>query len=289
MKLTLRLIENLKRLTKGESIAYSALPRELVKSLSEEGLLSVTYHKTHRSLLAPNSAALCGALPKYNEALKDLDAADRLLTEDNSRGAQAALSGNSKTNSKRSTPGFLVNSYSPIECRLGGKSFVIEPPEGSAVYIADWQNFRLPASTLIIGIENSESFLRIREQKNLFDASLQKDESEILFISRYALSSDLTDWLASVSNRYMHFGDFDLAGIDIFLKQFKPHVGERGTFLIPADIEMRLRQGSRKRYDDQFLRYSRLIGPDPALQHLIGLIHQYRRCYDQEGYIMNKI
>ncbi len=288
MRLTLRLIENLQQLLRGESIPYSALPKSLVEALVGEGILSVAYHKTKRQLIAPHSAALAGALPKYNEALTDLDAAARLLTEDNSRSAQAALSGNSKTNSKRTTPGFLVNSYSPIECKLGGKSFLIEPIEGSAVYIADWQSFVLPTSTLIIGIENTENFLRIREQRKLFDDCLQQKETEILFVSRYAFSSDLTDWLASVSNRYVHFGDFDLAGIDIFLKQFKPHVGERGSFLVPSDIGSRLKQGSRKRYDDHYQKYSRLTSSEPTLNHLISLINKYRRTYDQEGYIINK-
>lgn len=289
MRLTLRLIENLKQLLRGESIPYSALPKSLVEPFVEEGILSVVYHKTKRCLRAPNSTALVGALPKYNEALKDLDAAERLLTEDSSRAAQAAISGNSKTSSKRAMPGFLVNSYNRIDCMICGQLFTMEPSEGSAVYIANWQTFVPPFSTLIIGIENTENFLRIREQRNFFDDFLQQEESEILFVSRYAFSSDLMDWLASIPNRYLHFGDFDLAGIDIFLNQFKPHVEERGSFLIPSDIERRLKNGSRKRYDEHYQKYSNLTTTDEALNHLISLIHKYRRTYDQEGYIMSNL
>ena len=258
MKLTSRLIENLQRLLHGESIPYSALPKSLAESLTEEGLLSIAYHRTRRCVMARNAEALAGALPRYNEALKDLDAAARLLIEDNSRAAQAAISGNSKTNSKRAMPGFLVNSYNDINCRLCGNSFTIKPVEGSALYIADWQTFIPPVSTLIIGIENTENFLRIREQKNLFEDCLKKGEAEILFVSRYAFSSDLMDWLALVPNRYVHFGDFDLAGIAIFLNEFKPYVKERGSFLIPSDIERRLKNGSRKRYDEHYQKYSNL-------------------------------
>lgn len=286
MRLTLRLIENLQRLLRGESIPYTALPKSLVEPFVGEGLLSVAHHRTRRCLIAPNADALAGALPQYNESLKDLDAAVRLLTEDNSRAAQAAVSGNSKTSSKRTMPGFLVNSFNRIDCMLCGKPFAIEPITGSAVYIADWQSFLPPVSVLIIGIENTENFLRIREQKKLFDYCLQQEESGILFVSRYAFSSDLMDWLALVPNRYVHFGDFDLAGISIFLNQFKPHVGERGSFLIPSDIENRLKNGSRKRYDEQFQKYSNLTDTDPAINQLISLIHKYRSAYDQEGYIL---
>ena len=287
MKLTSRLIENLQRLLHGESIPYSALPKSLAESLTEEGLLSIDYHRTRRCVMARNAEALAGALTRYNEALKDLDAAARLLIEDNSRAAQAAISGNSKTNRKRAMPGFLVNSYNDINCRLCGNSFTIKPVEGSALYIADWQTFIPSVSTLIIGIENTENFLRIREQKNLFEDCLKKGEAEILFVSRYAFSSDLMDWLALVPNRYIHFGDFDLAGIAIFLNEFKPYVKERGSFLIPSDIESRLKNGSRKRYDEHYQKYSNLTTTDEALNHLISLIHKYRRTYDQEGYIMS--
>ena len=287
MRLTLRLIENLKRLLHGETIPFSILPKSLVDPFVEEGILSVEYHKTKRCLRAPNSTALAGALQKYNEALKDLDEAEKLLTEDNSRAAQAALSGNSKTNSKRTMPGFLVNSYTRIDCILCGQPFVMDPAEGSVIYIVDWQTFIPPVSTLIIGIENTENFIRIREQKRLFDYLLQQEESEILFVSRYAFSSDLMNWLASIPNRYLHFGDFDLAGISIFLNQFKPYVGERGSFLIPSDIESRLKDGSRKRYDDQYQKFYDLTTTDPDISHLISLIHKYRRTYDQEGYIIN--
>ncbi|MDE5653126.1 MAG: hypothetical protein K2I48_06620 [Muribaculaceae bacterium] len=271
---------------KGEAVPYSAFPPSLAEDLIGEELLRVVARKSRRSLTAPNPSALAGALPAYNEALRDLEGAARLLTDDNSRAAQAAISGNSKTSGKRSMPGFLVNSYARIDCMLAGRPYVVDPVEGSAIYIADWQSFMPPASTLIIGIENSENFLRIRDQKYLFDQCLREGETEILFVSRYAFSSDLMNWLAPLPNRYIHFGDFDLAGIALFLNEYKPRVGDRGSFLIPADIESRLSAGSRERYNDHSQKYSTLSTSDEELSHLISLIHKYRRSYDQEGYII---
>ncbi len=57
MKLTLRLIENLQRLTIGESIAYSSLPKDFVEALVKEGILTLAYHKTKRCVMASNSKA----------------------------------------------------------------------------------------------------------------------------------------------------------------------------------------------------------------------------------------
>lgn len=201
------------------------------------------------------------------------------------RADQAALSGNSKLRSERSCPGFLINTYNKIDCQLNGKPFTPAPLDGSAMYIADWQNFIVPEDILIVGVENMENFLKIREQRKLVESFLTAEERGVLFVARYAFSSDLMQWLGRISNRYLHFGDFDLAGISIFISQFLPYVGNRGSYLIPADIESRISRGSRVRYDDQYMKYSALSTDIPELGHLISTIHKYRRCYDQEGYI----
>lgn len=285
MKLTLRLIDNLRKLMQGESIPYSSFQKTLSAPLVREGFLVVEYHGSRKCLRTHNASALAGALPRYNEALCDLDAAALMLSGDDSRAAQASLSGNSKIRNERSCPGFLVNAYSRMECLLNEKPITIDSVEGSAIYMADWKSFIPPADVLIVGVENMENFLKIRCQKTLFSSCLRKGETQILFVARYAFSSDLAQWLGRIPNRYMHFGDFDLAGINIYLTQFKPSVGKRGTFLIPPDIEKRLRHGSRKRYDEQYSKYRQLTTTDKDLNSLISLIHRYRRAYDQEGYI----
>lgn len=288
MKLTLRLIGNLRKVLEGEAIPYSSLPKPFADSLVREGLMNVEYHGSRRCLRTPDAEALAGTLPQYNEALCDLEAAELMLSGNNSRAAQASLSGNSKIRSERSCPGFLVNTYARMECLLNGKAFTIDPAEGSAVYVADWKTFIPPANALIVGVENMENFLKIRNQMHVFQSCLNKKETQVLFAARYAFSSDLMNWLARIPNRYVHFGDFDLAGIAIFLNQFKPYVGERGSFLIPSDIESRLERGSSLRYDEQYRKYLNLTDSDPAVNQLISLIHRYRKTYDQEGYILNK-
>lgn len=285
MKLTPRLIRNLRQILQGESIPYSNLPKSLADPLVAEGLLNVIYHGSRRSLRTHNADALAGVLPRYNEALSDLDAAESMISDDNSRAMQASISGDSKTIGKRSSPGFLVNTFHCVECMLNDETFIINPPEGSAVYIADWRSFIPPITSLVIGVENMENFLKIRNHGLLFDNCLTDAETDIIFIARYAFSSDISRWLEQIPNRYLHFGDFDLAGIDIFLNQFKPHVEERGSFFIPSDISNRISRGSRKRYNEQFLKYSHLTAADDGLSSLIALIHRYRRTYDQEGYI----
>ncbi len=285
MRLTLRLIETLQRLIEGETVAFSSLSRSLSDPLVSEGLLTIAHHGTRCLLRAPNPDALKMALPRFNEALCNLDIAGEIADGHGSRALQAGVSGNSKTRAARSCPGFLVNSYEDVECQLNGNLISINPPMGSATYIADWKTFIPPTCALIVGVENMENFLMIRRQKELIESFMKAEETVVLFVARYSFSSDLTEWLRIISNRYMHFGDFDLAGIDIFLSQFRPAVGDRGTFLIPDDIETRISHGSRQRYDEQYSRYASLSTTDLDLARLIAIIHRHRRAYDQEGYI----
>lgn len=285
MRLTPRLIEILQRLIEGEAVAFSSLSKSISEPLVSEGLLTIAHHGTHRLLRAPNTDALKMALPRFNEALCNLDIAEEIADGNGSRALQAGASGNSKTRAARSCPGFLVNTYENVECQLNGNTISINPSMGSATYIADWKTFIPQASVLIVGVENMENFLKIRQQKELIESFMEAEETGVLFVARYAFSSDLTEWLRMIPNRYLHFGDFDLAGIDIFLSQFLPAVGKRGSFLIPDDIETRISHGSKQRYDEQYSRYANLSTTDTDLARLIGIIHRHRCAYDQEGYI----
>jgi hypothetical protein len=54
--------------------------------------------------------------------------------------------------------------------------------------------------------------------------------------------------------------------------------------LIPQDIEKRLINGTPERYNNQLGKYRNLSSDRPEVQHLIDLIHKYKKGYDQEGY-----
>ena len=220
-----------------------------------------------------------------------------------SRATMAAETGNSKLVMVRSCPGFPVNSYERVECFLGGDPFPVNPQEGSFLFVSDWKKFAIPEDVVVMGVENMENFRMIRKQRTFFEKYLHNHDrkqrtffekylhnhdlsDKVLFVSRYPQSTDLRKWLCTISNHYLHFGDFDLAGINIFLYEFQQYLGkERSSYLIPDDIESRLKSGSRKRYDEQYYRFKDIKSDVCELQQLIDLIHHERKAYDQEGYI----
>lgn len=154
-----------------------------------------------------------------NERLGHLDKMKETLDAETTRSEQAAETGNSKLVTARSCPGFPVNSYEPIICCLNGKELVVNPQEGTFLFIADWQSFAIPADVTVVNIENMENFRLIRRQQSLFASALAG--KQLLFVSRYPQSSDLRTWLQTIPNQYVHFGDFDLAGIHIFLTEIQ--------------------------------------------------------------------
>ena len=281
MKISKKLANTLQQLFDGESVAASSLRKDFAETLLLEGLLTVQTHGSRRTFRAIDTIALKNFIQIHYEELRTFGEND--LNSYTTRSEQAAETGNSKLVMVRSCPGFPVNSYEPITCSLSGNEFVINPPESSFVFIDNWQQFAIPERVIVVGIENMENFRMIRHQRKLFESVL--GDVPLLFVSRYPQSKDLRNWLMGIPNKYVHFGDFDLAGIHIFLTEFYKYLGNRSEFLVPSDIEQRLAKGSPVRYNKQYGKYCTLRTDIQYLQFLIDLINKYHRGYDQEGYI----
>lgn len=274
---------SIQALMAGEQVAGSKLNGNLLSELIAEGLLLVIARGSRKSYRACDIEALKRYLIDKDESFRMLEA-----NAADSRASMAAETGNSKLVSVRSCPGFPINSYEPIECSLQGKPFMVNPQEGSFLFVTDWETFVIPEEVIVMGIENMENFRMIRQQRSFFEDYLKAHgmSGKILFVSRYPQSLDLRKWLTSIPNHYIHFGDYDLAGINIFLSEFQQYIGkDRSSFLIPDDIELRLKSGSKSRYDEQYNRFKDMKSDSQEIQHLIELIHQERKGYDQEGYI----
>ena len=267
----------LQRLVSGESVAASSLRKDVAAELLDEGLLTVITHGSRRSYAAIDTEAL----RKFAES--HYGGFSFVGKDGLTRAEMASETGNSKLVMVRSCPGFPVNSYEPIACTMNDREFIVNPGDGSFVFVADWQKFKIPEDVIVVGSENMENFRMIRQQRGLFEQII--GSQRLVFVSRYPQSSDLRSWLKIIPNRYIHFGDFDLAGINIFLTEFNSYLGNRSSFLIPLDIEERLAKGSKERYNDQYQKFKSINSNIPDIQHLIDLINKYHRCYDQEGYI----
>lgn len=272
---------------RGETIPSSRLSKEMATLLEQEGLL-----------LSRNCGSRCvyrmdAFMQKSCRTFLAQQFGIRVSLEEwidtvgvvKSRAALVATTGDSKCGTVRPFRGFLVNSYKLIPANLNGKPFPVCPADGSAVFVNDTDHFDIPMGVAVVGMENAENFMQIRRQTYLFDSVLPC--RDILFVSRYPQSalSDLRTWLLRIPNCYYHFGDFDLAGIHIYLSEIYSHLGDRSRFLIPDDIEERLSGGNAGLYNQQYAKYKGMAVSDARIQPLVDMIHRYGKGYEQEGYI----
>lgn len=290
--ITESLLRKLIALVSGEVLKSSECKGTLFQDLLKEGLLIPIPCGRGFIYSASDKNSLRNFLSTYDDRFRNLEETLKLLklregapadSVSEHRAFQASLTGNSKLVKTRSCKGFLANSYEPVECKLNGIPFVVNPPSGSFVFIADYENFIPPKDAIVVGIENMENFHFVRSQKKLFREI--SENAPLLFVSRYPQSGDLVKWLKNIPNRYVHFGDLDLAGIHIYQSEFYAHLGERASFFIPLDAEERIANGSKERYDNQIERFEKMELLDSRVEKLAKLIRKYHRGYDQEGYI----
>lgn len=281
MKLTPKIARILLRLTQGETIPASATKSQLVNELIAENIL-LQKGKHRKSITLINQQALSVFLSNQLQIHNLADYITALDNEESSRADFVKVATDSKTSKERAFKGFLINSYDLINATLNAKEYPIHPLSGSFNFIYDYENFRIPEDITIVGVENARNFRHIHEQRYLFK------NIRPLFISRYPQSQhkDVISWLKTIPNPYLHFGDFDLAGIGIYLNEYKVHLQERSQFFIPSNIQELIQQfGNRQRYNKQIQNFDIENVNEPSLDDLLKIIETEKKGLDQEYFI----
>ena len=282
MKKTAALIEKLIRLACGDTLPASSLKGDWFEQMQADDILVAVTHGSRKSLRVVNTSSFRNYLAsQYN--IRDLEQTLELLSNGGvDRASQVEVTGDSKFLSHRTFTGFLVNSFQPIDAVLSEERLTILPPDGTFIFIADYQHFCIPEDVVIIGVENAENFRHVARQKYLFE-----EYGKVLFVSRYPQNQnkDLLQWLLSIPNKYVHFGDLDLAGVAIYQNEFYRHLGERASLLIPENYEERISKGNLDLYNSQLPQYGKMKIEDKRVSNLLSCIHRYHRGYEQEGFI----
>ncbi len=281
MKLTLKIAKALVKLINGENIPDSSAKGKVIDDLVSENILfKKGKHKKTLYLLNENNLHIYLAnqlqiydLNNYILALED---------ENSSRAEFVKIASDSKISKERAFKGFLVNSYNIIEAELNNQELLINPIDGSFLFIYDYESFKIPKNLTIVGVENAKNFSQIHKQKYLFE------NIDPLFVSRYPQNQnkDFIKWMKSIPNNYLHFGDFDIAGIGIYLNEYKKHLSTKATFFIPENIQSVIRNnGNRERYNKQKLNFKIEEINEKQVLALVKIINIEKKGLDQEFYI----
>ena len=282
MKITISIAENLLLLQNGEKISASKIKNSIVNEMFENGILKKQIQGRSKSLIyCPEQQQMNDFLQNHYGISNLQNYIKTLVTEELTRAEAISVASNSKLKKIRTFKGFLVNCYSSIQAKINGKEVVLNPPEGIFQFIYDFESFEIPEDVMIVGIENPENFRYIEKQRYLFE------DEKPLFVSRYPQnqSKDLLKWLQSISNQYLHFGDFDFAGIGIYLNEYKKYLGDRASFFVPSTIENLIYEyGNKELYDKQKINFDLQAIQEGNLIKLIEIIHKYKKGLEQEIY-----
>ncbi|MEO7768553.1 MAG: hypothetical protein ABIS01_14080 [Ferruginibacter sp.] len=283
MKLPLHIAQKLQQLIQpGTLIPGSLMLHNVVGKMLEDGILQrKQLSKSKSQIYLPNATALNDYL--HNQfGIGDIDLyVEKQSGEEQSRAFAVQISGNSKLNTVRTFSGFLANVYEPLPCTMRGSAFMLHPLQGSFTFIHDYKNFLPHPSVTIVGIENAENFTQIAKQQYLFK------NIRPLFVSRYPQSNDLVKWLRAIPNPYLHFGDLDFEGINIYRNEFKKYLGERSSFFIPPQTgEYLVKFGNRALYNKQLSRAGAISSiTETGILQLMEWIYQHKKVLEQEIFI----
>jgi len=278
--LSISIAENLIAMQNGEKIPFSKVKHETVAAMIENGILRKQIQGRTKALVYLSDKNKLVAYLKNHLGIESLENyVEGMKRADLTRAEAVDISSNSKLKSIRTFKGFLVNCFQPVKCKLNGKHLTIQPQEGTFTFIYDYENF-FPTDTItIVGIENPSNFRHIQKQRKLFS------DIQPLFVSRYPQSKDLVRWLQAIPNNYLHFGDFDFAGLNIYFNEYKKHLQNKATFFLPPDIEQLLStKGNRDNYNNQTIQFERKEVKEENVLTLLKLIEKYKKGLEQEIY-----
>lgn len=279
MKLSLTIAVQIQQMLEGVELPSSKVKHIVINKLVEDGLVHVRQAGRTRQMYSIRNIAAFKSYLSNQFGIDDLqNYIEKLSSEDLTRAEAVAISSSSKLKRIRTFKGFLVHSYEPVKAFLRGNAIPVNPKEGTFTFIYDYEFFVPDKNVTIVGIENPENFRWVAKQKKLF-RHLQP-----LFVSRYPQSNDLIKWLSNIPNCYLHFGDFDFEGINIYLSEYKKYLGEKASFFVPEGMDKMVHaKGNRDLYNKQLhLQPDNTIIEEQPIKDLLKSIHKYKKVLEQE-------
>ncbi len=215
------------------------------------------------------------------DSIEDIDYFIQQSEKPISRDEIAANYSDTKRVKSKSFNGITVSVLDKLEVKYNGKKRYLYPMEGTGLFIHYTSKLELYNDVIVVGVENPQVVWYIDRYKHLFS---QDKKYLFLSISEYKTNYQYK-WLESICNEYIHFGDFDLAGINIYLNTIIPKLkkSKAYSFLIPDNIYSIIKE---KKYRKDYLNQTRYLNieskDDCELQNLISFIKNNKLTLEQE-------
>ncbi|MEO1953710.1 MAG: hypothetical protein ABGW74_03295 [Campylobacterales bacterium] len=282
MKINKHDFTKLKILLEKGTITKSAFKnQDIVDGLKQNGSVKdgkKTPKLRYIELLKPENIFLFLQQNNYNiNSLEDIDSYIKdMFNSSVSRDTIQKHTSNTKSKTSKSLDGLYISSLQDIDIKIDDEVVTIIPQNGMGYFLFYTQEVELFEDTVIVGIENYQVVWFAKKYKEFF-----KDK-KVLFVY---INTIFLKWIEDKENEYIHFGDYDLAGINIYLNKVIPRLKKvkKHSIFIPKDIEKLIKEhGDFKLFKKQ-LRYEDITASQDNIAKLISTIKYYKKGLEQEG------
>lgn len=273
---------NIQKMLSGEAVNASAFGnKRQLKILEDDRVITRVTTGRNRSIFRCGDPCALESYLRLHFGIVNLEVYIDQLEQENRDGEdslQATVS--TKMLRQKSLQGFFIKAFK-TEVKVQGKSLELLP-EGVEYFVRDSSSLQVSTSALVIGVENPECFVKAERLCHLFP------QQDLIFVLRYYGKSAVR-WLKRIPNNYLHFGDFDPAGIAIYCNEFLAELGEeRCRFFVPSNMESLIKIGQTSLFDQQQQGWPpRCEINQPKLVKLIELINRYGKGAEQELLFIN--
>lgn len=279
MNITIEQAKLLKELSEGKKVPLSRLKARIFQQLIQEQVLLRQKESHGWNIYTDHPQSLLNYL--YNHYIRcTLDEYIERGQAAPSRSNNIRMSGDSKLKETELWQGFYFKVSEPIHAQWQGRPLTLLPyPEGIPVFMPQPETLSLPEDVTVVMIENSENFLKIETQLPLFQGL------KCFFVSFYPREqhSYFIEWLQKQPNNYVHYGDFDFAGIHIYQSQYKKYVSGESRYLVPSGlVPLFRRYGKRALYNNQLSLQALIKADEPGISELLEIIKREHKGLEQE-------
>ncbi len=200
-----------------------------------------------------------------------------LETTSPTRAELSNLGVSTKLKSVNPKSGLHINSPDNIIIMINNRKVTLSFPQGCALFVHKDAAIKIAADILIVGVENFENISGTLQDRNILP------NQKIIFMER---SKALQEFLKTVNNDFLYYGDIDKAGIFIFQTEYENVAKGKTSFFIPPDIENVIKKrGISNLYKIHQKKYKNLIANSKEIKILLKLMDKYKKTVEQETFL----
>ena len=257
--------------------------KDIIKRLKLNGSIELKRVSAQRYRIVlckeDNIFAFLKTLNYHIKSIEDIDSyITEILEKKVSRDKIQKWTNNTKSKTSKSLKGLYLSSLNNIDIKINNEIVTIVPTNGLGYFCFYTEKVEVAKDITIVGIENYQVVWFAKRYKELFS------QKNILFVVR---NPYMREWIESLENEYIHFGDYDLAGINIYINEIIPQLkkSKKYSMFIPNNIESLIQKyGDRELFEKQ-KRYLDIEIEDRDVMRLKEIIKKYKKGLEQEGLV----